>query len=112
MRVLKSIMRWFFALQAIPFLLMAVFSLLKPRHATHVVSLRSHLIACAVFLVLSLPFVMAWRPTRKPSAKRNLWAIVASLFYLAEGLLWFWMRHRIPAAYTHDFPSGMEYILS
>jgi len=102
MRVLRSIMRWFFALQAIPFLLMAVFSLLKPRHATHVVTLRSHLIACAVFLVLSLPYVMAWWTTRKPSAKRNVWAIVASLFYLAEGLLWFWMRHRFPA-YTHGF---------
>ena len=81
---------------------MAVFSLLKPRHATHVVSLRSHIIACAIFLVLSLPFVMAWWTTRKPSARRNVWAIVASLFYLAEGLLWFWMRHRFPA-YTHGF---------
>ena len=97
MRVLKSIMRWFFALQAIPLVLMAVFSLLKPRHATHVVSLRSHIAACAFFLVLSLPFVMAWWTTRKPSAKRNVWAVVASLFYLAEGLLLLFVLHKSPA---------------
>jgi Zn-dependent protease len=90
-------MRWFFAVQAIPFLLMAVFSLLKPRHATHAVSLRSHIVACAVSLVLSLPFVMAWWTTRKPSAKRNVWAIVASLFYLAEGLLLLIALHKFPA---------------
>jgi Zn-dependent protease len=96
MRVLKSIMRWFFALQAIPFLLMVVFSLLKPRHATHVVSLRSHIAACAFFLMLSLPFVMAWWTTRKTSAKRNVWAIFASLFYLAEGLLLLFALHKFP----------------
>ena len=96
MRVLRSIMRWFFALQAIPLVGAVVFSLLKPRHATHVVSLRSHIYACAVFLVFSLPFVMAWWTTRKPSAKRNAWAIVASLIYLAEGLLFLWVLHRFP----------------
>jgi Zn-dependent protease len=95
-------MRWFFAMQAIPLVMGVVLSFLRPRHTTHAVSLESHIVGSVFFLVLSLPFVMAWWTTRKPSAKRNVWAIVASLFYLAEGLLWFWIRHRFPT-YTHGF---------
>jgi Zn-dependent protease len=58
----------------------------------------SHIFTCAAFLLLSLPFVMAWWTTRKPSAKRNVWAIVASLFYIAEGLLLlFFTLHTLPA---------------
>ena len=93
-------------MQAIPLLLGVVLSVLRPGHATHARSPLIHILigifVRAVFLGFTLPFVMAWWTTRKPSAKRNVWAIVASYLYLAEGLLWFWIRHRIPAAYTHE----------
>jgi Zn-dependent protease len=91
-------MRWFFAIQAFSLLLIAISLLLRPGHVKYVVSPFSHIFTCAVFLLLSLPFVMAWWTTRKPSAKRNVWAIVASLFYLAEGLLLLFVTlHTLPA---------------
>jgi hypothetical protein len=59
MRVLKSIMRWFFAMQAASLIFIPVVGLLgrQTKH-TYVVSLQSHIAACAVFLVLSLPFAL------------------------------------------------------
>lgn len=47
---------------------------------------------------------MAWWTIRKPSAARNMWAIAASLIYLAEGIFYFVYLRR----YGHSPTSGLD----
>jgi hypothetical protein len=99
MRVLKSIVRWFFAVQAAILLvvpLAAIFGGFRSHLRAYLVTYDSaqraraawiaYGIIAAVF-ALGLLFGMAWWTSRKPNAGSKLWAIAASSVNLAEGIL-------------------------
>jgi Peptidase family M50 len=118
MRVVKSILRWFFALQAVGFLVAAVFIV------SMVVSLRSqgstqgsfvdthHLLGpiavwamVAFFVALGPIFAAAWWITRTPRAKPSPWAIVASGFNVFLGVLFIW-GSRFSPSHIKSSPTG------
>jgi tetratricopeptide (TPR) repeat protein len=118
MHAIKSIVRWFFGLQAVVLILFSavgIFGSLVTHpgvHPAHVASSYLHpafsvatgygvLAACAA---LGAVFAMAWWTIRRPSAAHNMWAIAASLVYLAEGIVYFVYLRR----YGHSPTSGLD----
>lgn len=119
MSVVKSIVRWFFGFQALVLILIPVVAIIgnltthRGTHAGYVASRHLHpapLAMTGFFILGALPlvavvavFAMAWWTTRKTSAKRNLWAIAASILYLAEGIVGFvYVRRYGPSHFGLD----------
>ncbi len=93
MQVLRRRIRSFFALQGVLLLLIGLDTVLRPIHTLRPIPPLRHYGILAAYLLLSVVSAMAWWTTRKPSAQRNPWAIVASLTALVTGLFYLWMQH-------------------
>ena len=84
MLALKSLVRWTYALAAMFLFPIAIIVLVRLPHAA--TPMRSWRILAELLTVAILSAKAFWS-TRKPSAKRNLWAMAASYVYLDGGLL-------------------------
>ncbi len=117
MRALKSIVRWFFGLQAVVLILFSavgIFGSLGMHLRIHPAPASSSYLPAfsattgygilAASAALGAVFSMAWWTIRKPSAARNLWAIAASVIYLAEGIVYFLYLRRV----GHSPTSGLD----
>jgi Zn-dependent protease len=101
MHALKSIVRWFFAIQAAVLILLplaAIFGGLRKHlllylgHATSAQAHRASAEAAAYGLVVGmlaagLLFAAAWWTTRKPSPANRVWAIAASAVNVVQGVV-------------------------
>src|ERR1700679_1293504 len=130
MRALRSILRWFFGLQAAVLILSPIAGLLigflkhaharaahiAPAHAARAASSLSgsslligpmlgYGILAGAILIGAI-FATAWWTTRKPSAALNLWALAASLLYLVEGAAYFVYSRRL----GHPSNSGLDLV--
>jgi Zn-dependent protease len=127
MRALRSIIRWFFGLQAVILILSPLAGILirlfwHPRAGTvHIAQTHAHHAASgygpfsgaiagygflAGMILAGVIFAMGWWSTRKPSSTPNLWALGASLLYTVEGVTYFVYIHRL----GHTSSSGLDLV--
>jgi hypothetical protein len=116
MRALKSILRWFLALQAIGLIFIPVAGLigsLSPTSHlahTHARTPASAILSYAVIALLfafGALFAMAWWTTRKPRATPSAWALAASTLDIVQGALLVWLSADLaPAAHIKFSPSA------
>lgn len=114
MRVVKSILRLFLALQAVILILLPIAGVIGSlrRHSTsgllrHASSGLAGYGVLVLVLAIGLVFAKAWWSTRRPSAEINGWALAASAIYLLEGIAYSWLIHR----YGHGGASGLDLVV-
>jgi hypothetical protein len=90
MLALKSLVRWTYALAAMFLFPIAIVVMARLPHAE--APMRSWRIL-AELVTVALLSAKAWWSTRKPSSKRDLWAMAASYAYLDGGLLMLALNH-------------------
>lgn len=90
MLALRSLVRWTYALTAMFLFPIAILVLVRLPHAA--APIRSWRILAELLTVALLSAKACWS-TRKPSTKRNLWAMAASYVYLDGGLLMLAVSH-------------------
>jgi Peptidase family M50 len=100
MRALKSILCWTFAVSALVFLQFAIGTLHLP-HAGKTSSMLVRVSLPVVFAALTVLFAMACWTTRKASASRNWWAIVASFIHLLASWFALYLEYRYAIRYGY-----------
>ncbi len=105
MRAVKSILRWFLALQAAVLLLISAAGVLGGLKAhsravtAHAAPVHAHFVAVITFTLIAAGFAlgviyaMAWWTTRKPSVSVSIWGIAASALNVAQGSFLVWVSH-------------------